>query len=127
MTESEAKGFIQGKINCMNKCGVFNKEDNISDNDCDNCEYCYSQGNFGNQKEAFQMAIQALEKQMPKKPVHDGCLDNEGMWHEWNGVNGRPYDLCPNCNTNLCCEMPYENKPNYCSKCGCRLDWSDEE
>ena len=77
--------------------------------------------------EAMRMAIQALEKQIPNKPVHDGCLDNEGMWHEWNGVNGRPYDLCPNCNTNLCCEMPYENKPNYCSKCGCRLDWSDEE
>ena len=63
MTESEAKGFIQGKLDCMNKCGVFNKEDNISDDDCDNCEYCYSQGNFGNQKEAFQMAINALEKQ----------------------------------------------------------------
>lgn len=122
MTEIEAKGFIQGKINCMNKCGVFNKEDNISDNDCDNCEYCYSQGNFGNQKEAFQMALQALEKQIPKKPVHDGCLDNDGVWHEWKGVNGRPYDLCHNCNTNICCEMPYDNKPNYCSKCGCRLD-----
>ena len=67
MTESEAKGFIQGKLDCMNKCGVFNKEDNISDDDCDNCEYCYSQGNFGEQKEAFQMAIQALEKQIPKK------------------------------------------------------------
>ena len=67
MTESEAKGFIQGKLDCMNKCGVFNKEDNISDNDCDNCEYCYSQGNFGNQKEAFQIALQVLEKQIPKK------------------------------------------------------------
>ena len=67
MTESEAKGFIQGKLDCMKKCGVFNKEDNISDNDCDNCEYCYSQGNFGNQKKAFQMALQALEKQIPKK------------------------------------------------------------
>ena len=67
MTESEAKGFIQGKLDCMNKCGVFNKEDNIRDNDCDNCEYCYSQGNFGEQKEAFQMALQALEKQIPKK------------------------------------------------------------
>ena len=67
MTESEAKGFIKGKLDCMKKCDIFNKEDNISDNDCDNCEYCYSQGNFGNQKEAFQMAIQALEKQIPKK------------------------------------------------------------
>lgn len=127
MTDSEAKGFIQGKLDCMEKCDVFNKEDKHRNNECELCEYCYSQGNFGEQKEAFQMAIQALEKQIPKKPVHDGCLDNEGMWHEWNGVNGRPYDLCPNCNTNLCCEMPYENKPNYCSKCGCRLDWSDEE
>ena len=69
MTESEAKGFIQGKLDCMKKCGIFNKEDNISDNDCDNCEYCYSQGNFGNQKEAFQMAINALEKQEKIKEV----------------------------------------------------------
>lgn len=76
-------------------------------------------------REASGLAIQALEKQIPKKPVHDGCFDSKGMWHEWKGVNGRPYDLCPNCNTNLCCEMPYDNKPNYCSKCGCRLDWSD--
>ena len=73
MTESEAKGFIQGKINCMNKCGVFNKEDNISDDDCDNCEYCYSQGNFGEQKEAFQMAINALEKQEKIKDLLDSC------------------------------------------------------
>ena len=65
MTESEALGFIQGKLDCMKKCCIFNKEDNISDNACDNCEYCYSQGNFGNQKEAFQMAIKALE-QSPK-------------------------------------------------------------
>ena len=28
MTESEAKGFIQGKLDCMNKCDIFNKEDN---------------------------------------------------------------------------------------------------
>lgn len=66
MTESEALGFIQGKLDCMKKCGIFNKEDNISDNDCDNCEYCYSQGNFGNQKEAFQIAINALEKQIAR-------------------------------------------------------------
>ena len=69
MTESEAKGFIQGKLDCMKKCGIFNKEDNTSDNDCDNCEYCYSQGNFGNQKEAFLMAINALEKQEKIKEV----------------------------------------------------------
>ena len=60
MTEIEAKGFLQGKLNCMKKCSVFN----IRDNGCDNCEYCYSQGNFGNQKEALQIAINVLEKQI---------------------------------------------------------------
>ena len=73
MTESEAKGFIQGKLNCMKKCGVFNKEDNINYNDCDYCNYCYSQGNFGQQKEAFNMAINALEKQEKIKDLLDSC------------------------------------------------------
>lgn len=77
--------------------------------------------------DAIGYAIQALEKQIPKKPVHDGCFDSEGMWNEWNGINGRPYDLCPNCNTNLCCEMNYDNKPKYCKHCGQKLDWSDKE
>lgn len=73
MKESEAKGFIQGKLDCMKKCGVFNKEDNINYNDCDYCNYCYSQGTFGQQKEAFNMAINALEKQI-KKENADGCV-----------------------------------------------------
>lgn len=73
MKESEAKGFIQGKLNCMKKCGVFNKEDNINYNDCDYCNYCYSQGNFGQQKEAFNMAINALEKQEKIKDLLDSC------------------------------------------------------
>ena len=62
MTESEAKGFIQGKLDCMKKCDIFNKEDNASDNDCDNCDYCYSQGTFGEQKNAFEIAIKVLEE-----------------------------------------------------------------
>ena len=73
MTESEAKGFIQGKLYCMKKCGVFNKEDSKKKDLCDYCDYCYSQGNFGEQKEAFSMAIQALEKQEKIKDLLDSC------------------------------------------------------
>ena len=76
MTDSEAKGFVQGKLDCMKKCDIFNKEDNTSDNDCDNCQYCYSQGTFGEQKEAFQMAINALEKQEKIKEV----VANANQW-----------------------------------------------
>ena len=61
MTESEARGYVKGKLDCMKKCGVFDKL--YISNDCDSCDYCYSQGNFGNQKEAFSMAIKAFEKQ----------------------------------------------------------------
>ena len=82
MTESEAKGFVQGKLNCMNKCDIFNKEDNTSDNDCDNCEYCYSQGNFGKQKEAFEFAIQALEKQEKIKEV----IKNANQWSKGDSI-----------------------------------------
>ena len=57
MTREEAKGIIQGKLNCMNKCGTFKCK---CTDECDNCEYCYSQGNFGEQKKAFEIAIESL-------------------------------------------------------------------
>lgn len=126
MTESEAIEFVKAFLECKDKEHAvdFNYQ---CDKDCESCELNYSKGTIGQQTEAMEIAIMALGKQIPKKPVHDGCFDSEGMWHEWNGVNGRPYDLCPNCNTNLCCEMPYDNKQKYCKHCGQRLDWSDEE
>ena len=37
MTESEAKGFIQGKLDCMKKCDIFNREDKHSNNECELC------------------------------------------------------------------------------------------
>ena len=114
MTESEAKGFVQGKLDCMSKCDIFNKEDKHRNNECDNCEYCYSQGNFGEQKEAFSVAINALEKQMPKKPYY------EDMEEE--------YLCCPTCGEILTDRIPLDNKDFYfdCFNCGQKFDWSDE-
>lgn len=76
MVESEAKGFVQGKLDCMNKCDVFNKEDIENKDLCDDCHYCYSQGNFGNQKEAFSVAIKALERQEKIKEI----IANANQW-----------------------------------------------
>ena len=76
MTDSEAKGFIHGKLDCMNECGVFNREDIKKKDLCDNCDYCYSQGNFGEQKEAFSVAINALEKQEKIKEI----IANANQW-----------------------------------------------
>ena len=57
MTREEAKGFIQGKLDCMERCDVFDCKET---DECVNCNYCYSQGNFGEQKKAFEMAIESL-------------------------------------------------------------------
>ena len=108
MTESEAKGFVQGKLDCMNKCNVFEREHSYNTDLCDNCKYCYSQGTFGEQKEAFSVAIKALEKQIEKKPYKD----NE------NGIYEKEY--CPICHRSL---FPNDH---HCI-CGQAIDWRDEE
>lgn len=62
---------------------------------------------------------------IPKKPEHAGCTDADGVRHEWVGINGSPYELCPNCRKNLCCEGPFDIKPKFCKNCGQALDWTD--
>lgn len=102
MAEREAKDIIQGKLDCMKKCDTF---DCLKSDDCDECDYCYAQGTFEEQKEAFQIAIQALEKQIPKKPKEKDCI----------GFNTL---ACPECKMAL-----YSYEP-YCDNCGQAIDWS---
>ena len=64
---------------------------------------------------AFEMAINALGKQIPKKPIN----------------YDKYYYKCPYCEQDLSVDddslYVYEDTmPNYCSNCGQRLDWSDE-
>lgn len=77
--------------------------------------------------DVFDMSIQALEKQIPKKITHPGCYDNERVWRTWNGIDGVPYDLCPNCETNLCTDGVFsrdKKRIKYCENCGQKLDWT---
>lgn len=115
MTESEAKGFVQGKLDCMEKCDVFNKEDKRSNNECELCDYCYSQGNFGEQKEAFQMAIQGLEKQIPKKVKKEQWIDSKcTCGYVFSKHHGDGYY-----------SIPLENKTKYCPNCGQKIDFGE--
>ena len=68
------------------------------------------------------------EKNTPKKPIHDGCYDSNGTFHVWNGINGVPYDLCPNCKTNLCTDGAFrrnQKKIKYCEECGQALNFEE--
>jgi hypothetical protein len=74
----------------------------------------------GEKCEAYEMAIQSLEKHIPKKPIFDYNLsDTLSEFHCDCGNNIKvKHDIGV---------MDNNDAPNYCSKCGCKLDWSDKE
>ena len=55
---------------------------------------------------AFETAIKALEKQIPKKVTKSAC---------------------PSCNRIFLFRHSEKRKGDYCDNCGQALDWSDEE
>ena len=70
--------------------------------------------------EAIQIAIQALEKQIPKKPRKTDS---------YRGVLKRVYAyVCPTCG-NACLEKYMNERQNtmFCWNCGQKLDWSEEK
>ena len=61
-------------------------------------------------KQTYDVGIEALEKQIPKKPHYYGDEDDGKI-------------LCPNCETDL-----YDDREcgfNHCPYCGQAIDWSD--
>lgn len=75
MTESEAKVILESEYKFHGECSIFG--------------------------EALTIAIKALEKQMPKKPLKDYVLPE--------------LDFCPSCG----CEV---TRCDYCPICGQRID-----
>lgn len=63
---------------------------------------------------ALDVAIQALEKQIPKKVVKDG---------KWS----YKCPCCGECAETDCGDDFYDYRLDYCNGCGQKLDWSDEE
>lgn len=68
---------------------------------------------------ANEMAIQALEKQIPKKPIMKQYF--EDLEEE--------YLCCPTCGEILTDRIPADNKTFYfhCMNCGQKFNWGDEE
>lgn len=94
MTYEEAKALFEEDL-----------KDGKCSNDCPECN-------------AREMAIEALEKQMPKKPTFEG----NGFDRNGNII----YDIwiCPCCGEKY--EVDYDDY-KYCPWCGQALDWSDNE
>lgn len=60
---------------------------------------------------AILMALKALEKQIPKKPI---ILDVLIVGINWK---------CPLCGTQVVSDA--ESRDKYCVECGCKFDWSE--
>ena len=119
---------------CIERCDGFGTSEK-----CDECDFCYavceklgkyedleeqvverlkeaSYERFGN--DGMGIAIQALEKQIPKKPTYEGdgyAPDGTFVWDEW---------LCPCCGKRY--EVDYDDY-DFCPNCGQKIDWSDEK
>lgn len=127
MTEQMAKECIQGKLDCMKTCDVF---DCKNTDECDNCIYCYSQGNFGEQKKAFETAIQALEEIQQYKAIgtveelqalKDKSVAKKPIY-KFQYEDGRKFHDCPRCGSYV--THAYEqDHVEYCNCCGQHLDW----
>lgn len=68
--------------------------------------------------EALNLAIKALEKQIPKKV--DEFMERSEEFSSFYKLDF----MCPSCLKATICQ-PY--KPKYCKHCGQKLDWSDIE
>lgn len=69
-------------------------------------------------KRVYEVAIEAVEKQMPKKPDYEADgYDNNGelIYDTW---------ICPNCDEKY--EVDYD-KYDCCPKCGQAIDWTGLE
>ena len=110
MTESEAKEKLRAYHKCqsLQVKGIY---EDCNEKLCDNCDLCYAQGNVGEHIKSIEIAIQALEKQIPKKP-HNNFEKFSGVWCSCGKYLGKGY---------------FVDKPIYCPDCGQKLDWSDEE
>ena len=63
------------------------------------------------QLEHEKMVLEALEKQMPKRPIEDGYYDEPAV--------------CPNCGGDVINQCDNNYQFQCCHYCGQKLDWSD--
>ena len=60
MTNEQAKKMLKAKLECL-KRKTSGTDFDCNNSNCDDCSLCYEQGNMGEQKDALDIAIKALQ------------------------------------------------------------------
>ena len=103
----------------------------VEPSECGRCTKC---------NDSLNMAIEALEKQIPKKPTlkHDICFIHRDFsdWSSDTFKTEGDYFKCPVCGCTVGELYVFKNvdrkphkqrKKNFCEKCGQSIDWSESE
>ena len=95
MTESEAIEKLRAYHKCQ-RLQVKGIYEDCNEKLCDNCDLCYAQGNTGEHIKSIEIAIQALEKQIPKKRDNYSCPICSHYFED-----GECFTYCPECGQRL--------------------------
>lgn len=100
MTNEEAKKMLKAKLECLkNETSGINYDCNMRL--CDGCSLNYEQGNMGEQKEALEMAIKALEAKTGHWSDECECsVCGNQPWYEGSTFR-KDYKFCPYCGANM--------------------------
>ena len=84
MTNEQAKKMLKAKLECL-KRETSGTDFDCNNSNCDECSLCYEQGNMGEQKEALDMAIKALEQQPCEDTIsRQAAIDEIKEIYEWH-------------------------------------------
>ena len=97
MTNEQAKKMLKAKLECL-KRETSGTDFDCNNSNCDECSLCYEQGNMGEQKEALDMAIKALEQQpcedtISRQAAIDALAKNMPSWTTPDGSGQFDHDI----------------------------------
>lgn len=128
MTEQEALKMLKGKLTCMTLEDLSCIKKGC-DRDCDSCNYNYTQGTRGEQKESLELAIKALEEIQQYRAICtvEECREAVEKQRARKTIDDTEFGMCPRCHSEFNSELIEEYNVRYCLHCGQAIDWSEED
>lgn len=113
MTNAEAIEIIENEYQCVKTASV-----GLCGRNCSICDLLKTDKEIF---DAYDLAVKALQKQVPRRPHIESV--------EFRDKNFISYTIsCSNCGKEFeaCFNTDYNKEFRYCSRCGHAIDWGDQ-